>query len=703
MARFSLKIPNFNGGELSPKLEGRTDIPKYAEGAARVENFVVAREGPLVRRSGTRFVKEVVDSTRKTRLIPFIFSTEQAYILEFSDLLIRVYANEGPVLDGPTHVSIVSPFTEAQLFQLHYVQSADVLYLVHPNHHPQKLLRFSHISWSLQLLDLTNGPFLGENTTSTTFTINAASGVGRILTASSTIGINRDQGFLVGQDEGRLIRYNDDGNNPDAVWGVFRITNVNSPTQVTGDWLIDTTTSSVSPRWRLGAWYTGNYPAAISFFEQRLAMAGEPDTPQILHASRTGIFESFQPTGDLVDASTAAPDDRKTDEVFDDNGFDFALGSNQVNSIVWLAASRNLHIGTPGGIYPVQASTANEAVTPTNVNVPQASVIGTSSIQPQTVNNRILYISRNGRRCHALRFSFEVDNVVSDDVTLLADHILRSGAVELAYTQEPESLLWVVRNDGILACLTYVPDQELFAWSRHQIGGSFQGGRAVVESAAAIPSPEEDHDQLWIIVKRTINGMTKRYIEFLEEPWETETGATLDEAFFVDSGLTYDDTVGPPTSGVSNINHLEGETVSVLTDGATHGDRVVTAGAITLDGTFQTIHVGLPYTSEMETLRLELPDRAGASHGKAGRIEHVVMRFLETVGGKIGPSLAALDPIVHRDPLDPMDQPPDLFTGDTRQLFRAGWDRTKKLVIRQDQPVPMTLLAITLQGQTGER
>lgn len=769
MGRWALSLNSFNGGELSPHLAGRYDIPKYRAGAATLLNFLPHPEGGLHRRPGTRYVHEVRDSSKRTRLIPFVFSTEQAYVLEFSENKVRVYANEG-IVQAPTHNFVdadvdtgadtikitnghfyvdqqgpfrltttgtlpsplatatnyyikttadsekfqlsttpgggaiditsaagggthtITPFgdvpyelattyQESELMDVQHVQSADVLYLVHKNHKPRKLNRTGNTSWTLVDIAFQDGPFLPENTTDTTLDPDVLTGT-VTMTASSTTGINGGVGF-VSNDVGRQIRWRQSSTN---TWGWLTITSITSSTVVVGTWNQSPNgTAPPSKLWRLGAWYTGNYPRAISFFEQRLAFAGEATTPQTVHASQSGDFENFG----LSDADGT---------VQDSSALDFTISANQVNVILWLASQRNLIMGTPGGIFPVQASSNNEAVTPTNVNVPQATVSGAAAIQPVNVENRIVYIGRGFNRARAIRFAFDIDGYASDDLTILADHILSPSVDQLAYQLETESIVWAVLQDGYLAALTYVPEQQVFAWSKHQIGGSFSGGIAVVETAAVIPSPNEDHDQLWLIVKRTINGATKRYVEFLEEEWN---GTTLTDAYYVDCGpVSYS---GSPTTTISGLGHLEAGTVQVFADGAVHPTRTVSSGSITLNDSYSDISVGLGYISDFESLDLETPDPSGVSQGKLRRVDHVALRFADSVGGKVGSSSSELDPIISRDPSDSMDSGPPAFSGDYRISLPGGWDRAKRVFVRQDQPLPMNLLSMVLFGEGGEQ
>jgi hypothetical protein len=272
-------------------------------------------------------------------------------------------------------------------------------------------------------------------------------------------------------------------------------------------------------------------------------------------------------------------------------------------------------------------------------------------------------------------------------MTILAEHITEGGINGFAYQQEPDSIAWTVRNDGVLACMTYRREEQVVAWHRHIIGGAFGSGNAVVESVATIPG-DLDEDEVYIIVKRTIGGATKRYVERMRN---FDFGTSVSDAFFVDSGLTYS---GSAATTISGLDHLEGQTVSVLADGSIHPDVTVSSGAITLQRSVTKAHIGLPFTSKVETLRIDSGSALGSAQGKVKRISEVTVRLFRSVGLKVGTSTSELDVVPFRDSGDDMDTAIPLFTGDKTVEFRGGYDEDATIVIQQDQPLPMTILAI---------
>jgi len=259
----------------------------------------------------------------------------------------------------------------------------------------------------------------------------------------------------------------------------------------------------------------------------------------------------------------------------------------------------------------------------------------------------------------------------------------------MAYQQEPDSILWCVREDGVLAGLTYQRSENVVAWHRHIFGGSFSSGNAVCESIATI-SGVLTEDELWVIIKRTINGATKRYVEVFSDFDFDETTAT--DFRFLDSHLTYD---GAATTTLSGLGHLEGQTVSILADGATHADKTVSSGSISLDRSTEKAVVGLSYDSILQTMRIEGGAAEGTSQGKTKRISKVVLRLFETVGVKVGPSLTELETVPFRTSSDPMDTAVStLIAGDKEIEFRDDYNTDGFIFVKQDQPLPLSVLAI---------
>ena len=735
MARVAAQLTNFTAGELSPRLDGRNDLAKYSAGCATVENMVIYPHGAAARRPGTQYVASVKTPANKTRLIPFEFSTEQTYILEFGNQYIRFYRNNGQIESGGSPYEISTPYLTAELFDIKFAQSADVMYLTHPNHQTRKLSRTGHTSWTLAAVEFTNGPYLDTNTTATTITTSAHTvGTGRTLTASAVTGINSGSGFLT-TDVGRQIRFRD---------GYGIITAFTSTTVVTIEILIDMGSTSASTDWSLGSFSTTTgFPSCVSFFEQRLVFAASINNPQTVYFSKSGDYEN-------MDANIGGT-------VADDDAIIYTIASNQVNAIRFLTSARTLIIGTAGGEFVVSGGGDNSPITPTNIMIKKQSNHGAANVDAISVGNATLFLQRAKRKIRELAYNFDVDGYIAPDLTILAEHITEGNVVEMAYQEEPLAIIWCVRGDGQLIALTYQREQEVVAWHRHIIGGVFGTGDAVVESVAVIPTDDSEYE-LYMIVKRTINGATTRYVEYLhtfnfDQTDNTSfnyldsqldlsksqttltagisatattipvasisglsasgkikiggeiisyagisslnlTGCTRGQNITTATSHTSGDTVKEVVNIIAGLDHLEGQTVSILVDGATHPTKVVASNQITLDRFGTDVKVGLSYTSILKTMRIDAGSQDGTSQGKTKRIYEVTARLFETVGVEVGPDLNNMERIPFRTSADPMDQGIPPFTGDKEVEFRGNYDTDGFMMVRQTQPLPLTLLSL---------
>jgi hypothetical protein len=660
MPKTLVSVPSFTAGQLSPRMEGRTDFQKYFSSGKTINNFVVQPHGPVTRRPGTHYVAEVKDSSKDTRLIPFSFSTTQTYILEFGNQYIRFYKDDGQIISGGSAYEISSPYLEAELFDIKFAQSADVMYLCHPNHAVRKLSRTGHTAWTLTTVDFQNGPFQEHNTTSTTMTSShTAEGAATVLTLSSTTGVNSDQGFL-STDVGRLVHIKD---------GHVKITGYTSSTSVSGTVQSVISSGSATDDFAMGSFSdTTGHPRCVTFFEQRLVFAGTTNQPQTLFFSVSGDYENM--------------DDNYHGATTDSSAMIYTIASNQVNAIQAIKATRTLIVMTTGGEFTVTSGGTTAPITPTNLNIRKQSNYGSAGVDGISIGNSTLFLQRAKRKIRELAYNFDTDGYIAPDLTILSENITFSGVVQMDYQQEPFSIVWCVRIDGKLTGMTYNRLQDVVAWHEHDFGGTDAKCKSV-----AVIDVDTDEDQVWVIVERTINGATKKYVEYLTK---YNFNSDLEEIHFVDSGLTYS---GASTTTLSGLDHLEGETVKIIINGATHPDKVVSSGSVSLDIATTDAVVGLGYNSLLKTMRID--EGSGITdQTKTKRIYDVTVRFFETVGAKVGPNEDTLDIIPFRDSSAAMTAPVPLFTGDKSTEFPSDYGTDGFVVVKQDQPLPMTILAI---------
>jgi len=916
MPRTTASLNSFVSGEFSAKLDGRTDFEKYASGCKTLQNMLVHPQGAAARRVGTQFIAEVKTSSAKTRLIPFEFSTTQTYILEFGNTYIRMYKDKGQITEGDVTITaitkanpavvtanghgyvdgqniiitsvvgmtevngktfkvaekttntfelqnvdgtdinssafttyssggdanriyeIVSPYLTAELFELKFAQSADVMYITHPNHEVMKLSRTGHTSWTLTEVVFTAGPYLPTNTTATTITPQqAAAASGKNLTLSAITGVNGGVGWLA-TDVGRIVKFNS---------GEAIITARTNATVAVATITTAFTNDNAIAAFNLGAFSdTTGHPSCVSFFEQRLVFAGTKDEPQTLYFSKSGDYENMT-TGTNADDAMV-----------------YTIASNQVNKIRYLKSVRTLLIGTTGGEFSVSADGTDAAVTPTNVTIKRQSSFGAANVDAQPAGNAVLFLQRAKRKIRELAYNFDADGYVAPDLTILNETVTNSGINEMAYQQAPDSILWCVREDGILSGLTYQRTDNVVAWHRHIIGGKsdttkniiqqqisftantttvngtnntitlashglatndpiyyyaaanpitgissgslyfvirtdgntiqlattaansaagtaigltgpstastqliYQGVNissnviysaahgfktgdiifydnvgtsigglseniayyvsrvddnqfklftdsklvtvvsltsahtseqtdnilqdAKVESVATI-SGDLNEDELWIISQRWVNGAVRRFVECFSDFDFDETAPQ--DFKFLDSHLSYS---GVAVSSLSGLDHLEGETVSILADGATHATKVVTSGAIALTRSATKVVVGLPYASVLQTMRIEAGagQFEGTAQAKIKRISKVTLRLFETVGAKVGPSLDNLETVPFRTTSGAMDLPVSTFlAGDKEVEFADDYNTDGFIFVKQDQALPLTVLAL---------
>ncbi|KRB16046.1 hypothetical protein ASD99_31570 [Mesorhizobium sp. Root695] len=742
----------FTRGEISPRLHARASLDFYRAALSKCENFVTLPHGGIRKRGGTYFAGEVKISAKKTRAIPFIFSADQAYALEFGDQYIRVYAYGARV----GTVEVASPYLEADLFELTYVQSADQMWITHRNYQPKVLTRTAHTTWTLEDFEFLDGPYDPLNDTATTLTpsdtghltpqmtsnsapsgtastgsgsaaawqmfdrdktqdIEIASGgdgyiryrnaggaqrviqlvfsggggddaVGSVsaelamhiaafdqtpfdLTASSIVGINDDTGFQP-SDVGRTIRLL----GADGIWRWAKITSRTSTTVVKIR-LYGHALPNMNPitRWRLGTFVPGKYVESGSLYEERLAFSRKFS----VYASATGDFDNFA-LGEK-----------------DDDALEFVqAGGGQANDIVWIADSDGaLLIGTSGGIRALSGSGIDEALTPSSFKNRRSRTFGCARIRPVDAGQSFLYVTRSRKSIAELTQTAQ-SRFASDDVGQISEHIPKQGVVELAFQADPDPLLWFPLENGELGGYTHQPSQEVRGMHRHRLGGTFSGSDwAVVESAAVTPG-QDGNDDLWLVVKRTIGGVTRRYIEIKTAPFEY--GAIAD-AFEVDCGLSY---TGLAVTTVGGAIHLAGQSVDVLADGKVYrGLTVSGGGTVTLpdSSTAAKWQLGLPYAAGADTLELDVGGRDGSIIGRRKKVSKVILSLLETdtTGLQVQSFMRGRWEPVRMPSIVAPNGRATLFTGNVEVPIDDSWEGQGRVRIRHVNPTPCTIRAFT--------
>ncbi len=681
---------SFAGGEIAPELYGRMDLAANQTGLALCRNFIVLPHGPISNRAGFGFVRAVKDSSKRTRLIPFTFSVSQTFVLEFGPGYVRFHTNGATLVDGGgIPYEVATPFAEADLFDLHYIQSNDVLTLVHPNYPPKELRRLGPLSWTLT--DISFDPTIG-NPGGLTATANNVPTDATLTTYDYTVrAVAAD---TLEESAPAITPYvscaNDlsrSGSTNTITWDAVTGAERYNVYRRNGGWFsyigqalgspftddnITPDSSRTPPTPNNPFMGFGDYPAATSYFEQRRGFAGTNNKPQNVWLTRSATESNM---------SRSIP-------ALDDDSLQFRIAAREANTIRHIVPLTDLIVLTASAEWRV-TSGGNAALTSSNVNVRPLSYIGANNVQPPAVGNSILYAQARGGRVRELQYSFSSTagyGYTNNDISILAPHLFDNNTiVDLAFVKAPYPMLWAVSSSGRLLGLTYVPEQKVAAWHRHETAGVF-------ESVAAVS--EGNEDALYAVVCRTVNGSSVRYVERMH----TRFFNGLPDCFFVDAGLTY---TGDPVNTVSGLDHLEGCTVAILADGAVLPQQVVTGGAITLDQPASTITVGLPYTAEAQLLPITLEAVQAFGQGRPKNVNKVFPRVHRTSGLFAGPSLDRMKEFKQRSN-EPYGSPPRLIEDAELEIVgEPSWNQDGGVFLQQQYPLPATIVSVTLDVAVG--
>ncbi len=756
---------NFASGELSPDVWGRTDRPFYTTGLEVMRNFFPLITGPALFRQGFRYVHH----TRLNGLafgLGFEFNGEQAYTLEFTDLKMRVYKNGGVVLETAKNITGITKATPGVVTSAaHGFSNGDEVY----------------ISGIVGMPELNGQFFLVANKTNDTFELTNVDGVS-VSTSSYTA-------------------YSSGG----TVARVYEIATPYSAADLPQLKIAQTADLAyiVHPKyapmklsrtghaaWTLATYSrtsdkftgAGNYPGAVGFWGGRLVMGGTDNDPDMFWMSRG------------PDPSTgAARYDDFTVGTADTDALAFTLTSQNFTAdrIYWFSATPAfLVIGSSGGLYKANGGADGAAITPTKIAVTPVSSKAVANINP-IIGDQTVYVEWGGLTLRSFEYDILNDNYLAFDKNLLSDDITHGGLTQIALAQGRPDLIYATRADGVLLSCTFLSKEDVAGWARHPVGGTGAKVLSIVSE-----SQSTGFDQVVAFVERTINGVTRRYVEYLsQDPRVPDfsdyyTGdKTQDESVYrnivfeaqkqfirMDSAVVLDTvqsatltlsalsgaavtaTASAPsftaadvgktimikyltgletgvakivgytsstvvtiqtsqnfhtlnipangwylmTSTVRGLGHLEGETVTVITDGGVHPDQEVLGGMITLEYPARYVIVGLRYIGILRTPDVELGTQGMFTIGKRRSVQSLYLRLRNTMGGKVGTTLNGLYGLVElpyrRATRDFTDRPPLLFTGvkpvSIQDTLTTDEFPEKKIYVVQDQALPMEVMSI---------
>lgn len=667
---------SFGGGELSPEMFGRIDDSKYQTGLATCRNFVVKPQGPAENRAGFEFVREVKDSTRKVRLIPFTYSTTQTMVIEMGAGYFRFHTNGGTLLNGAVPYEIANPYAEADLFDIHYVQSADVLTLVHPTYAPRELRRLGATNWSLTTVNFTPALTAPGSVTATSngkgsdysysYVVTAVDSDGVVESVASAAATCSNNLFTTGgantitwaavTGAARYSVYKQSG-------GLYGYIGQTATLSLVDD-NIAADLSKTPPVYDSVFGGAGDYPGAVSYFEQRRGFAGTVNKPQNIWMTRSGTESAM---------SYSLP-------IRDDDRIAFRVAAREANTIRHIVPLTELLLLTSSAEWRV-TSVNSDAITPNTISVRPQSYVGASNVQPAIINNTLLYCAARGGHVRETAYNWQANGFVTGDLSLRATHLFDSfDVLDMAYAKAPQPLVWFVSSSGKLLGLTYVPEQQIGAWHQHDTAGAFESCAVVAEGS---------EDRLYVVVRRTINGSQVRYIERMA----SRQFVAQADAYFVDCGLTYS---GVPADEIIGLDHLEGETVSILADGAVHPQRVVTGGKVALDVAASVVHVGLPITADLYTLPLAAQVDGSFGQGRYKNVNKSWLRVYRSSGIFVGPTADKLTEAKQRT-IEAYGEPPALKSEEIQVLMSPSWGDSGQVFVRQADPLPLTVVSLTTE------
>lgn len=677
---------SFAAGEITPELYGRLDLASFQTGLATCRNFITLPHGPAANRPGFEFVREVKVSGKRTRLVPFAYSTTQTFAIEFGEFYVRFHTQGATLLSGSNPYEVATPYAEADLFDLHFVQSADVLTITHPNYAPRELRRLAATNWTLTTISFvpTINPPTGQAAAATAGT-GTATPIDHVYVVTSLAVDTLEESVA----SGTCTANNDlalDGAYNTVTWaaatnatrynvykksnGLFGYIGQTSELTFKDDNIIPDV-SRTPPELSNPFSGAGNYPGAVSYFEQRRAFGGTMNKPQNMWMTRSATESNL---------SASIP-------TRDDDGISFRIAARQANSIRHIVPLEDMILLTSSAEWRIVPA-AGDVLTPTTIKPKTITNIGASNVQPVTTSAAIIYAAATGGRMRELAYTVAANGAVgysNTDISLMAPHLFDFKTIsDLAFARTPYPIVWAVSSDGTLLGLTYVPEQKVAGWHRHDTDGAFESVCVVTEG---------NEDALYVVVRRAINGVQRRYVERMH----SRQFEDIADAFFVDSGLTYE---GTPADTISGLSHLEGKKVSVLADGAVHPQCQVTGGTITLTVEASKVTVGLPITADLQSLPLAYEQVGAFGQGRPKNVSKVFLRVYRSSGVFAGPDANNLREYKQRT-TEAYGAPPNLVTDEIEVMLSSNWNASGQVFVRQTDPLPLTITSMTVEAAVG--
>lgn len=458
--------------------------------------------------------------------------------------------------------------------------------------------------------------------------------------------------------------------------GVVKLTEITSDSTAKAHVEKELGSTDMTTNFLWGAWSEEfGYPQTLCFFQDRLCFGGTKKQPYMVWMSRTGDYGNFSV-------------EKASGTVTDDSAVALAFVSRKQFKILHLIASTDLIVLTAGNEWTVSGS---DTVTPSKAVPKMQTTRGCSTVEPLMIGGRIVFVQGRGSTVRDMAYSYETDSYGGNDLTLLAKHIIENvQIVDSAYKQEPDSTIYFVRSDGTMACLSYIMEQKVYAWSTIETQGK-------IEAVAAVQ--EGDEDIIYLVVKREINGVTVRNIEYLAK--NPAKSNNPDDYIMLDNAIEY--STAEKSSGETEIDaaELTGEKVTVIGDGRMYSGLTVSQdGTVTLPAAVQHAFIGLPYRSIVELPNVEIRTGDGTMQGRKKQISNCILRLSNSLGGMVGPDINTMD-LMNFDEQNAVSDI-KLFTGDKHMTLPiGGFNNEGRVIIVTDEPYPFNLLAVVREVSFG--
>ena len=680
---------SFTSGELAPALRSRADLSKFTTGLALSINMFCRAQGGNYSRPGFLFCGEVGDSTGIARVIPFSFNTDQTYILVFQNLTMRVVIDgEFVSASGGGVYELAVPYTSATLFRLSFIQDADTMTICHGDHEVAYITRTDHNDWQHAAVNFSSvvsapvgvgaastGTGHGSNNKTYSYVVTAVNENEieslQSATASRTLGsltqasagVRVTWSAVAGAAYYRIYK---DNNNNSGVFGWIG----DSETTEFSDFNLAPLTDDTPLIDRNPLTGVNNRPHAVGNYMQRQIFANSISEPQTMFTTQIADNNSL----------------RKSRHSKDTDAITLKISASQVNEIRHIIGSDDLILCTSGGMWRVTEK--DDAFVP-GAGARIQTHAGTSWVKPVVINESIVYVQEKGARLRDLNYTFEKNKYSGDDLSIMSEHLFEGHQiVERVYAEEPYGILWCVRDDGVLLGMTYQKEHKVWGWHQHVTDGLFESITSIKEG---------DRDAVYVVVRRTIDGVARRYVERME-PRETQN---VVDCFYVDSGLIYD---GTPTDTIpSGLEHLEGKAVAVLADGNVVNGITVASGGITIPYPASKIVIGLPYLPAMETLDIEQAGETVKPYSVS--VSKVMLEIQDSRGVWVGglnddgghSEMQEVGSRIDSDGYGTIG----LKTGKVEVTIESHWSKGGGVRIEQQDPLPLAILSISPKVTIG--